>query len=175
MVILAAIGTFVYYIRTESGKHEWQVIVLKLPVVGVLARYIYITRFAENLGALLNGGIPVVRALTIVSEVVGNQVFEKIILKAADEVKSGGAMSNVLIRQVQIPPIVSQMVRIGEETGTLSKVLQSVARFYDQEVDNTTKALMSLLEPILIVFLGIGVGIMVVGVLMPIYNIAGQL
>jgi type II secretory pathway component PulF len=175
MTVLAAVGAFIYYIRTDSGKREWEIIVLKLPVIGILARDIYITRFSENLGALLNGGIPVVRALMIASEVVGNQVFAKIILKAADEVRAGGTMSTVLIRHSEIPPIVSQMIRIGEETGTVSKVLGSIAKFYGQEVDNMTKALTSLLEPILIVFLGIGVGIMVVGVLLPIYNIAGQM
>lgn len=175
-VIFAGIGAFVYYIRTESGKHEWEIIVLKIPVIGTLAQDIYITRFAENLSVLLNGGIPVVRALIIVSEVVGNQVFEKIIMKAAEEVKAGGAMSAVFVHtEEQIPPIVSQMIRIGEETGTLSKVLNSVAKFYSQEVDNMTRTLTTLLEPALIVFLGIGVGVLTVGVLMPIYNIAGQL
>lgn len=175
MTVLAAVGAFIYYIRTDSGKREWEIIVLKLPIIGILARDIYITRFSENLSALLNGGIPVVRALMIASEVVGNQVFAKIIMKAADEVRAGGTMSTVLIRHSEIPPIVSQMIRIGEETGTVSKVLGSIAKFYGQEVDNMTKALTSLLEPILIVFLGIGVGIMTVGVLLPIYNIAGQM
>ncbi len=175
MVVFAVIGAFVYYIRTDSGKKEWEVIVLKLPVIGVLAKDIYVTRMAENLSALLNGGIPVVRALDIVSEVVGNQVFAGIIMKAAEEVKSGGTMSTVFVRYQQIPPIVSQMIRIGEETGSLSKVLGSVSKFYNQEVDNMTRALTSLLEPFLIVLLGIGVGIMVVGVLLPIYNIAGQM
>lgn len=175
MVVFAALGAFVYYIRTDSGKREWEIIVLKLPIIGVLARDIYITRLSENLSALLNGGIPVVRALMIASEVVGNQVFAKIIMKAADEVRAGGTMSTVFIRHREVPPIVSQMIRIGEETGTVSKVLGSVAKFYGQEVDNMTKALTSLLEPILIVALGIGVGIMTVGVLLPIYNIAGQM
>lgn len=175
MAILTVIGAFVYYIRTDSGKREWEIIVLKLPIIGILARDIYVTRFSENLGALMNGGIPVVRALMIASEVVGNQVFAKIILKAADEVRAGGTMSTVFIRYNEIPPIVSQMIRIGEETGTVSKVLGSVAKFYGQEVDNMTRALTSLLEPLLIVLLGIGVGIMVVGVLLPIYNIAGQM
>lgn len=176
LVIIAGIGTFIYYIQTESGKREWEIIILKIPVIGTLAKDIYITRFAENLSSLLNGGIPVVRALIIVSEVVGNQVFEKIIMKAAEEVKAGGTMSTVFVHtDEQIPPIVSQMIRIGEETGTLSKVLNSVAKFYSQEVDNMTRTLTTLLEPALIVILGIGVGILTVGVLMPIYNIAGQL
>lgn len=175
LVILGGIGAFIYYIRTPAGRREWEVIVLKIPVLGVLARNIYITRFSENLSALLNGGIPVVRALTIVSEVVGNSVFEKIILNAASEVKNGNLMSTVFARSPEMPSIIAQMVRIGEETGTLSRVLKSVSDFYNQEVENMTKNLTTLIEPILIVMLGIGVGVLVVGILMPIYNIAGQL
>ncbi len=175
LAIAAMIGGVTYYIKTEAGRHEWEALILKLPVIGSLARSIYITRFAENLGSLLEGGIPVVRALVIVSEIVGNQVFEKIILQAADEVRSGGTMSTVFLRSREIPPIVSQMIRIGEETGSLSNVLLSTAKFYNQEVETATKSLTTLIEPILIVGLGIGVGILVVGVLMPIYDIAGQL
>lgn len=171
----AAIAATVYYMRTPSGQSEWQQIILKLPVIGSLARSIYITRFAENLGALLEGGIPVVRAIVITSQVIGNEVFEKIALKAADEVKSGGTISTVLLQSNQFPAIVSQMVRIGEETGSLVTVLASVAKFYNQEVETTTKSLTTLVEPILIVILGVGVGILVVGVLLPIYNIAGQM
>ncbi|OGI21418.1 MAG: hypothetical protein A2808_00230 [Candidatus Moranbacteria bacterium RIFCSPHIGHO2_01_FULL_55_24] len=175
MVIIAGIGGLYYYVRTPAGRREWEQIILKIPVIGTLAQNIYITRFAENLSALLNSGIPVVRALIIVSEVVGNQVFERIMIKAVEEVKSGGNMSTVFIRTPEMPPIVSQMMRIGEETGTLANVLESVSKFYSQEVDNMTRSLTTLIEPVLIVFLGIGVGILVVGVLMPIYNLAGQL
>src|SRR3989344_5463564 len=175
MVIIAGIGGLYYYVRTPAGRREWEQIILKIPVIGTLAQNIYITRFAENLSALLNSGIPVVRALIIVSEVVGNQVFERIMIKAVEEVKSGGNMSTVFIRTPEMPPIVSQMMRIGEETGTLANVLESVSKFYSQEVDNMTRSLTTLIEPVLILFLGIAVGILVVGVLMPIYNLAGQL
>ncbi len=175
LAIIAMVGGVLYYARTPVGKREWEQLLLKIPVVGALSRNIYITRFSENLAALLDGGIPVVRALTIASEVVGNNVYEKIILKAADEVKSGGTMSTVFLRSNEFPPIVSQMVRIGEETGSLASVLMSVAKFYNQEVETMTRSLTALIEPILIVFLGIGVGILVVGVLLPIYNIASQL
>lgn len=175
LALFASAAGLIYYLKTEEGSREWDVVLLKLPVVGDLARSIYITRLAENLGSLLNGGIPVVRALTIVSSIVGNSVFEKIILLAADEVRSGGTMSTVFLRSGQIPPMVAQMTRIGEETGSLSGVLGSTAKFYNQEVETTTKNLTTLIEPILIVFLGIGVGILTVGVLLPVYNIAGQL
>ena len=127
------------------------------------------------MAALVDGGIAVVRARTIASEVVSNNVYEKIILEADDEVKSGGTRSNVLLRSNEFPPIVSQMVRIGEETGSLASVLVSVAKFYNQEVETMTRSLTALIEPILIVFLGIGVGILVIGVLLPIYNIASQI
>lgn len=175
LVILAGVGTFIYYINTEAGKKEWEIIVLKIPVIGKLAQNVYVTRFADNLGALLNGGIPVVRALLITSEVIGNQVFKGIVLEAAEEVKAGGTMSTTFFRNPLIPPVVSQIVRIGEETGTVSTVLKSVAKFYNQEVENMTRNLTTLIEPILIVLLGIGVGILVVGVLMPIYDIAGKM
>lgn len=175
LVLGASMTALVYYVRSEAGRREWQTLLLKIPVIGTLARNIYVTRFAENLGTLLDGGIPVVQALGIVSDVIGNQVFQKIVLQAADEVRTGGTMSTVLLRSSDIPPIVSQMIRIGEETGSLVGVLQSTAKFYNQEVETATKSLTTLIEPILIVLLGIGVGIMVVGVLLPIYNIAGQL
>jgi len=175
LAMIAIVGGVLYYARTPVGKREWEQLLLKIPVIGALSRNIYITRFAENLGALLDGGIPVVRALTITSEVVGNNVYEKIILKAADEVRSGGTMSTVLLHSNEFPPIVSQMVRIGEETGSLASVLTSVAKFYNQEVETMTRSLTSLIEPILIVFLGIGVGILVIGVLLPVYNIASHL
>lgn len=176
IVIFAMIGGFVYYVRTESGKHEWDRVVLKVPVFGLLLLNLYITRFSENLAALLNGGIPVVRAIMITGDVIGNQVYQGIMLRAAEEVKTGGNISTVFFRYPNhIPPIVAQMVKIGEETGTMSQVLDSTAKFYNQEVDTMTKNMTQLIEPIMIVILGIGVGILTVGVLMPIYNIAGQL
>lgn len=174
-VLLVALGGLAYYAHTPGGRREWEQIILKIPVIGTLARNIYITRFAENLSALLNSGIPVVNALAIVQKVIGNHIFENIINQGIEEVKAGGTMSSVFMQSGEMPPIVSQMMRIGEETGTLSGVLESIAKFYDAEVENTTRSLTTLIEPILIVILGIGVGILVVGVLLPIYNLAGQL
>lgn len=175
LVIMACIVGIYYYFQSVSGKREWEKIILKIPVTGRLAQAVYITRFAENLSALLNSGIPVVKSLTIVKEVIGNHIYSDILDKAAEGVKAGGTMSSVFIASPQIPPIVAQITRIGEETGTLSDVLDSTAKFYNQEVEITTRNLTSLIEPVLIVVLGIGVGILVVGVLMPIYDIASQL
>jgi type II secretory pathway component PulF len=175
IALIALVGGIIYYFQSENGKREWEIIVLKLPVIGTLARNIYITRFAENFGSLLESGIPVVKSLTIVSDVIGNHVYHDIILQASERVKSGGNISEVFLASPEVPSIVGQMIRIGEDTGTTSQVLMSVSKFYNQEVEHMTKNLTSLIEPVLIVFLGIGVAILVVGVLLPIYNVAGQL
>lgn len=175
IVVLGAIGGSVFYARSEDGRREWSHLQLKIPVIGTLLRYVYIARFADNLSALLASGIPVVRALHIVSDVVGNSVYQRVILRAADEVKTGKTISSVFVRSPEIPPIVSKMLMIGEETGKMNHVLDSTSRFYSQEVDNITRNLTSLIEPVLIVILGIGVGILVVSVIMPIYNITGSI
>lgn len=173
--MMAAITAFIYYIKTEDGKKEWDVIKTKIPIVGKLFQYVYISRFSENLAVLLDGGIPIVKALIIVSEVVNNTAYESVILKAADEVKVGGAMSNVIGHSVLFPPIVAQMIKIGEESGKVSEVLQHIARFYSQETDRITRNLSTMLEPVLISILGAGVAIIVFAILIPIYNIAGSI
>lgn len=175
LIVLGAIGGAVFYARSEDGRREWNHLQLKIPVIGTLLRYVYIARFADNLSALISSGIPIVRALHIVSDVVGNTVYQGVILRAADEVKTGKTMSSVFFRSPDIPPIVSRMISIGEETGKMNHVLDSTSRFYSQEVDNTTRNLTSLIEPVLIVILGIGVGILVVSVILPIYNITGNI
>jgi type IV pilus assembly protein PilC len=175
LAILATIGGSIYYIRTSDGKKEWDLIKMKLPIVGKLFQYVYIARFSENLSVLLDGGIPIVRALVIVSEVVNTTTYEAVILRAADEVKSGGAMSSVFARSEYFPPIVSQMIKIGEEAGKVSEVLRHTSVFYNQETDRVARNLSTMLEPILITCLGLGVGVLVFAILMPIYNMAGQM
>jgi len=170
--IATVIGFFFYYVRTPAGKREWDKVQLKLPVVGQLFHYMYISRFSDNFSTLLSGGIPVVTALQIVASVVGNSEFERVILEAADEVKKGGSISAVFKRNDVFPPIVAQMLEIGEETGKTEETLKSVTEFYDQEADTMARNLTTLIEPMLIVVLGIGVAIMVVGILLPIYNIS---
>lgn len=174
-IILAAVGGFFYYIKTEDGRKEWDIIKMKIPVIGRLFQYVYLARFGENLAVLLDGGIPIVRALVIVSEVVDSTYYESVILRAADEVKTGGSMSSVFARSTQFPPIVSQMIKIGEDAGKVSEVLMNMSRFYNQETDRITRNLSTMLEPILISGLGVGVGILVFAVLMPIYNISSQM
>lgn len=165
----------IYYIKTEEGKKEWDQIKLKIPIIGLIFRDVYITRFAENLAVLLVGGIPIIRALNIVSSVIGNSVYEAIFLKAAEEVKNGGEMSDVLKKYPQIPSIVTQMIKVGEESGQIDSVLGHVAKFYQQQTDNMTKNIATLIEPILMIIIGVAVGVMAFAILMPIYNITSSI
>lgn len=174
LVVLVGGVMLVYYARTTDGRRVIDEHILSVPVIGKMAQYIYLARFAENLGALLNGGIPVVRSLDIVSNIVGNNSFQRVGLNAAEEIKKGGNMSTVFFKSPEIPHLVSQMVKIGEESGSVSNILRSVASFYTQEVDGMTRNLTALLEPFLIVGLGIGVAILVIGILLPIYNVVGN-
>lgn len=175
VVIFGLFSGITYYIKTESGHREWDRIKLKIPVVGTLLRQVYIARFADNFSILLNGGIPIVRSMIIVSDVIDNSVYQGILLRAADEVKSGRTISSVFERSADIPPIVTRMMKVGEEAGKLSEILKKMAAFYDQEVDRTTQNLTTLIEPIMIVLLGIGVAILSFGILLPIYDIAGKM
>jgi type IV pilus assembly protein PilC len=175
VVFFGFIGGLIYYLRTDDGKNEWDQIKIKLPIFGEIFQHVYIARFADNLGVLLVGGIPIIKALNVVSSVIGNSVYEKIFLKAADEVKIGGNMSDALRRFPEIPPIVSQMVKIGEESGQIDLVLGHISRFYEQETDEATKNLSTLIEPILMVVIGVAVGFLAFSIIMPIYDIAGQM
>lgn len=174
-VVFILIGAFVggwYYMHTEAGQDEWDSVHIKFPVVGLLAKNVYIARFSENLSVLIRGGIPMVQSLIIVSDVVGNRHYKKIILEGAESVKKGGLLSDVMGKHPDVPPMVSQMIAIGEETGHLSETLRHVATFYQKETDRMTKNLTSLIEPILIVVLGGGVGLLVLAVLVPIFSLS---
>ncbi len=176
LILLATVITsVVLYMRTEDGKREWDIIKMKIPVIGNIFKYVYLARFSENLAVLLSGGIPIVKALTIVGSVVGSTAYESSILRAADEVKKGGTMSSVFARSSYFPPIVSQMIKIGEDSGKISEVLKHISVFYGQETDRITRNLSTMLEPILICFLGLGVAALVFAILVPIYNLSNMM
>ncbi|MFC1609227.1 type II secretion system F family protein [Patescibacteria group bacterium] len=175
VVIAAVIAGVMYYIKTEAGKREWDKIQLDIPIFGKLFKYVYLARFSGSLAMLITGGIPIVQALAIVSDVVDNSVYKALILRGADEVKSGGSMSKVFFEDRNVPIIVARMIKVGEDTGKLDDALNSVDEFYQAEVDDMVKNMASLIEPILIVFLGMGVAVLVFAVLLPIYNITSQI
>lgn len=163
------------YVKSNEGRKEWDKFQLKLPILGKLFTYVYVTRFAENFSVLIKGGIPIVKSLTIVGDVVNNSVYKNIIQLAAKDIEDGGEIGAEFFKHEEIPLMVARMMKIGQDTGRLSQILEDVADFYQKEVNQITKNISSIIEPIIIVALGFGVGVLVFSVLLPIYNIAGQL
>ncbi|MBI4225181.1 MAG: type II secretion system F family protein [Candidatus Sungbacteria bacterium] len=177
VLLIALIGGAVAlwrWVGTPKGKRIAHKLQLKVPVFGELYQKLYMTRFADNLRTLIVGGIPIIRALTITSDVVGNVIFQEIIQKAVESVKGGNTISAALERSPEVPILVTQMIRIGESSGRLDFILGSIARFYQKEVDSLVENLVALIEPIMIVLLGLGVGVLVASVLVPIYNLIGS-
>ena len=134
----------------------------------------YLARLADNLQTLITGGIPIIRALQITADVVGNDVYRSITLEAVEAVRGGSSIADAFGKHPEVPMLLTQMIRVGEETGKLDSLLKAISRFYAQEVDSLVENLVSLIEPILIVILGLGVGIIVVSVLQPIYNLTAS-
>jgi len=161
--------------RTARGRLSIDSFKLSLPYLGTLYRKIYLSRISDNLNMMLESGIPVIRSMEVTADVVGNELYRKILLEAAETVKSGSALSDVFAYYPEFPSIVAQMVRIGEETGKLDYVLKTLSRFYAREVESTIDLLVGLIEPILIVVLGLGVATLLSGILLPIYSLTGAL
>ncbi|MDP3963916.1 MAG: type II secretion system F family protein [bacterium] len=159
-----------WYLRTKEGKDQFDVVVLKLPILGNMFRMLYISRIAENLSTLIKGGLPIIKALEVTGRVVGSNVYAKLIARSMEEVKAGNTISSVFSKSSDLPPMVSQMIAVGERSGRLDSILSSLSRFYTREVDQMTSNLTTLIEPIVIVLLGGGVLILVLSILLPIYN-----
>lgn len=173
LIFLAILGVFIFrYSRTENGQVYFARFLLSIPIVGNLYKKMYLSRIADNLSTLLSGGITALRSLDITSEVVGNEIYRRILVDSVESVKGGSMISDSLSKHNDIPSLFSQMIRIGEETGKLDYILKSLAGFYKRDVDNMVDNLVSLIEPILILALGLGVGLLVASVLIPIYNLS---
>lgn len=169
----ALIGYLGYASRTRKGKQIIDESKLDLPFVGNLYRKLYLARIADNMDTMLSSGIPIVRAIEITSKVVGNKRFEIVMRDAVEEVKAGKAFSQSLDRHEEIPKLMTQIILVGEETGSMGAILKMLAKFYNREVNEAVDTLVGLIEPVMIIALGAGVGVLLISVLVPIYNIAG--
>jgi type IV pilus assembly protein PilC len=161
------------YLSGELFKLIREGVKLQLPGFGKLYRKIYLARIADNINTMLTAGIPVVRTLEISGQVVGNTVFEDILNEALEDVKGGNSISNAFNKHEEIPQIMVQMIKVGEETGSIGKILKTLANFYSREVVGAVDTLIGLIEPAMIVLLGVGVGGLLMSVMIPIYNVAG--
>lgn len=162
--------------RSEKGKIYIDHSRLSVPVVGNLYRKLYISRIADNLHTMLVSGIPIVRSIDITADVVSSKVYKDLLKKVAEDVKAGASISSSFEKfPTYLPPILVQMVKVGEETGSLGNILKTLANFYKREVDDAVDTLVGLIEPIMVVVLGLAVGLLLVSVLVPIYNLAGAI
>ena len=174
LTFIALVVFAVRYRQTREGKKFFDRAFLKLPLIGPLLEMIYLSRFAENLSTLIGGGLPIAQALEITGDIVGNTIYKEIIFTARDEVRKGEPISSALSRSPEFfPPVFIQMTLVGERTGTLDKTLLDLVGFYQKEVDRGVENLLSVLEPLLIVFLGLIVAGLMVAILMPIYQMTG--
>jgi len=176
LLFAAVAGIFVWRSsRSSRGQSRIDSIKITLPYFGNLYRKIYLSRIADNMDTMLSAGIPIVRALEISSEVVDNKIYEGIIQDALQEVKGGSTISNAFGKHPEMPAIMVQMVRVGEETGSLGSILKTLAKFYRREVNSAVDTLIGLIEPAMIILLGLGVGFLLTSILVPIYNIASSI
>lgn len=164
-------GFLFYWTKTKEGKSFWDRNLLKLPLIGDFLKKIYLSRFALNLSTLISGGLPIVQALEITAEVVGNEVYKKIILETSEMVKKGETLSTFLQSYPkEITPLFLQMLVVGEKTGRLDSTLLNIFNFYQKEVDRSLDNFIRLLEPILILFFGIVVGSLMMAIIVPLYQ-----
>ncbi len=171
--VLAFISYVVYLARTKHGKELIDDVRLGIPVVGNLYQKLYLARIADNMDTMLSSGIPIVRSIEITASVVGNKRYQNIMLEAMESVKAGKSLSQALTPHKEIPKLMTQIIMIGEETGSMGSILKMLAKFYHREVEEAVDTLVGLIEPFMIISLGLGVGLLLVSILVPIYNIAG--
>ncbi len=176
IVILLVVGAvFLYrFSLTARGREVLSRARLEAPAIGNIYQKIFLSRLSDNLSTMLRSGIQVLRGLEITGSVVGDAVYEKILASVAVDVKGGLPLSEAFRKHPEIPGIVVAMVKIGEETGNMGKILETMARFYRREVNNAVDTLVGLIEPLMIVVLAVGVAILLASVLLPIYNIASS-
>ena len=176
IIFLILLGIWLWRLSTtESGKQYLDRMRLSTPAIGTLYQKLFLSRIADNMDTMLTSGIPIIRAIDITAEVVDSNIYRRVLKETAEGVKSGLSLSSALERHPEMPVIMVQMVKVGEESGSLGAILKTLADFYKREVDNAVDTLVGLIEPAMIVVLGLGVGILLVSILLPIYNIAGSI
>lgn len=159
------------YVETVEGKAVFDNIKVNMPALGTVVRNLYLARISESLSTLIKSGIPILDAIHITSDLVGNVNYQKILLDSEEGVRGGGSISDVFDRHKEIPPLMSSMISIGEKTGKLDFMLEHISKFYKSESDNTINNISTLIEPILVFVLGVAVAILVSAILLPIYNL----
>jgi type IV pilus assembly protein PilC len=177
LIFLILLGIWIWYLSTTiQGKVYLDNLKLSFPGVGDLYKKLYLSRITDNLSTMIDSGVPIIRSIDITAQVVGSLAYKNILEDVANSLKSGLVLSEAFGKfPEQIPKIFIQMVQVGEETGSMGSILKNLTNFYEREVGSAVDTLVGLIEPVMIVVLGFGVGILLVSVLMPIYNMAGSI
>ncbi|MBI4262093.1 type II secretion system F family protein [Candidatus Uhrbacteria bacterium] len=176
LATILVIGGFIFAIRRPRGKQIWHTILLHMPIIGPIVIKINIARLTRTLGTLLSTAVPIADALTITGTVVTNIHYKQLLATCADSVKRGSALGTIFPEMPKlIPPTLAQMVMVGEQTGSLDTMLKEIAIFYENEVEQIMSTLPSLIEPLLMLILGVGVGSLAVAIIMPMYSLAQQI
>ncbi len=175
LVFLIVLGVgFRFALRNAEFREKFDKFKLRLPILGSLYQRIAMARLTRSLQILLSGGVDVVGALEVVSEIVGNSYYAKVVRETRRQVADGSPLTSVFADEPLIPAMVSQMLAVGEETGQLIPIMEKITSFYTREVDNAVATLVSVIEPLLMVVIGIGVGLVVSSIILPMYQLAGQ-
>lgn len=173
LIVIFLIVWIRYSLKTEKGQEVYGKLQINTFFIKDLFRSIYMARFCRIFGILIGAGVPIVETISLTGSVMDNVVYRNLLLKIADQVQKGVPMSTPLMEQSEFHPILSQMVAVGEQTGKLDEIMASLARFFDDECSKRIGIVTALLEPILLVFIGLGVGVIVFSIIMPIYQISG--
>ncbi|MCH8050208.1 type II secretion system F family protein [Patescibacteria group bacterium] len=178
-ILIAALMTLYFFVwrysNTKEGEYLFSKLRLSAPFIGKLYQKLYLSRIADSFSTMLGSGIPIVRTIELTAEVVGNKIYENLLTDAWEAVRAGSPVSQALSKTEYIPGIMIQMIKVGEETGELSSILSTLAKFYQREVNNSVDTLVGLIEPIMIVVLGLSVGLLLASVLVPIYDLASAI
>lgn len=174
--LIVSIIVFIGIIRTKKGKAIVHLLILKAPIFGKISKKVNLARFSRTLSSLLKTDIPVVQSFETTADIVGNVHYKKIIIESAEKLKKGVLIAESLKSGTQLfPPLVLQMISIGEKSGNLDVLLEDLAVFYEEQVDDTVKSLSSIIEPLLILFLGLIIGGIAVAIISPIYSLSEQI
>jgi type IV pilus assembly protein PilC len=178
-LIIAVVAGGIFFLRqyyqTDAGRYQIDKIMLKSPILGLLLRKIAVARFCRTLGTLLSSGVAILESLEITARTAGNAVIEEALMQVRKEVEEGKTIAEPLTRTEQFPPMVVQMIGVGEQTGAMDTMLSKIADFYEDEVDAAVEGMMALIEPVIIAFLGVVIGTIVVAMYLPMFSLISQI
>ncbi|MFA6098848.1 MAG: type II secretion system F family protein [Patescibacteria group bacterium] len=178
LMILAIIGCVIgyrAYVKTENGRHTVDLLKIKVPIAGPIFNRTYISRFAQSLSTLLASGVPLTKSLDIVADVVGNTLYRDIIRETIEQVEGGASITTVFVQHKEVPLMLSQMMSVGEQSGQLDKILGKVSDFYTRELENSIRNMTTLIEPIVMIIMGIGVAFLISAIILPMYNLSSAI